>query len=539
MQETNEIIIELSEPQTAVLECRQSIILDMAGQGSGKSQNIGYSSGMFISDFPAALGFIGANTSMQLSQSTLVRVFKVWKDVYGFTEYDQKKNPAGSYVVDKRPPLHFEKIHHLRDYSGTISFYNGSLIFIGSLENYQAHDGKEFAWAHLDETKDTREEALKEVIIGRLRQYGLWYDVETGEVHFISNNPDGTKFTPDQAIQLNLKAWNPLYIHTSPALGGVKWLTDLFKLGKFEKEIKKEILKKAAGFFYKEYENKAVIIYSTHHNEQNLPPNYIENQESNLITEDAILKLVYGYPFGKSGGEYYPVFRRDQHVGRVEYIPGKPVHITWDFNGVPYMTCLLSQIIYITGYIDEVGNKHELPGIGLKAFEVMQIRFYREYCFGKFGEPGTANMNSTEAICQHFTAQHDPLITEVYYYGDASGASNIPGLGSVTNYKIIAEQLYSFIHNYSKRVRVPNVGVSARRSLIMKILAGRIPEVEIIFDESMEFTIGDFEHVKEGPDGKVKTKAIDKDTGKPYETLGHPTDAVEYEVCELCREYMI
>lgn len=532
MQENNEIIVELSEPQTTVLSVRKSIILDMAGKGSGKSQNIGYSSGMFISDFPQALGFIAANTAMQLSQSTLNRTFEVWKNVYGFTEYDAKSNPAGSYVVDKRPPLHFERIHRLRDYAGTISFYNGTLIYIGSLENYKAHDGKQFAWAHLDETKDTDENALREVIIGRLRQYGLWFNTDTADVYFDSS------LTPEEAEERGLEAWNPLYIHTSPALGGVKWLNEMFKLSNFQKEIKRDVLKGAGGFFFKEYENKAVIIYSTYHNEKNLPPNYIENQKVSLMFDDAILRDIYGFPFGKSGGEFYPTFRRDIHTAPVEFIPGKAVHITWDFNSVPYMTCLLSQVVYITRYIDQVGNKYAAPGVGLRPFEVMQIRFYKEYCFGKFGEEGTAQLNSTESICQQFEAEHDPIESEVYYYGDASGAANIPGMGSITNFKIIAEKLFRFIHNYSNRVRVPNVGVNARRKLINKILGGQIPGVELVFDESMKFTIDDFEQVKEGPDGKVKAKAKDPDTQKLYELVGHCTDAVEYEVCELCREYL-
>ncbi len=135
--EQYDVIVQLSEPQTAVMASRQARILNMAGQGSGKSQVIGYSSGMFISDFPQMLGFIGANTYLQLSQSTLVRVFDTWAKVYGFTEYDAKTNPGGAYIVDKRPPFHFQRFHKLRDYGGTISFYNGCLIFLGSLDNYK------------------------------------------------------------------------------------------------------------------------------------------------------------------------------------------------------------------------------------------------------------------------------------------------------------------------------------------------------------------------------------------------------------------
>lgn len=527
MQESsNDIEIILSEPQTAVLSSRAAVILDMAGQGSGKSQNIGYSSGMFITDFPQALGFIGANTYLQLSQSTLVRVYATWKAVYGFTEYDAKSNPGGAYVVDKKPPPHFERVHYLRDYSGTISFYNGALIFLGSLENYKAHDGKEFAWAHLDETKDTVENALKEVILGRLRQFGLWYERTTGDLFYDAD------LRAEGAEAKNLTAWNPLYIHTSPALGGVDWLNTMFKLDKFEKDIKTQVLQKERAFFYREFDNKAVIIYSTHHNAHNLPPNYIENQEANLLEEDKILKLVYGYPFAKSGGEWLPFFRRDQHVRPCPYKRGLSLHITWDFNASPYVTLLCAQIDFVTRFLDEVGTKHDEPGPRYKAIEVMVITFYKEYCL-------PAPQDTVEATCEAFRQDHDPMVDEVFYYGDGSGLSRIEGMGSLTQFKIIEGILYPFFHNDSKKVKFPNVAPFTRRDLLNKIFAGKIPTVEIYIDgDNCPNLVEDCEHVKKGPKGKVKEEAVDPVTKKKFEKRGHPTDALEYLVTEVCKHYI-
>lgn len=527
MQENNDIEILLSEPQTAVLSTRAAVILDMAGQGSGKSQNIGYSSGMFLTDFPEALGFIGANTYTQLSQSTLVRVFQNWRDVYGLTEYDAKSNPAGAFVVDKRPPAHFVRMHYLRDYEGTISFYNGALVFIGSLENYKAHDGKEFAWAHLDETKDTKEEALKEVIIGRLRQYGVWYQKETGDVYY---NADISKAESEEA---GLIAWNPLYIHTSPALGGVDWINKMFKLEKFAEDIKTAVLKEEAGYFHREFENKAVIIYSTHHNSHNLPPNYIENQKANLLEEDKILKLVYGYPFAKSGGEWFPFFRKDKHVRKSPFKPGIPIHQTWDFNATPYVTLECAQIEFVTRYLDEVGNKHNEPKPGFKALEVMIIWFYKEYCL-------LPPQDSTEATCHAFAQDHTPGIDEAFYYGDGSGLSRIPGMGSLSNFKIVESNLYMFFHNDSKKVKFPNVAPFTRRDLLNKIFAGQIPTVEIYIDpDGCPNLVEDCELVKKGPKGKLKETDKDPITKKLFEKRGHPTDAMEYLVSEVCKHYIV
>lgn len=529
MSEVIDIDIELSEPQAAVLETSKALILQMAGQGSGKSAIIGLSSGLFISYMPQVKGFIGANTHMQLSQSTLNAVFKVWKEKFGFEEYDQKARPAGAYVIDKRPPAHFVRYHTLKDYSGTISFFNGCLIFTGSLENYKAHDGKEFGWAHLDETKDTNKNALTDVILGRLRQLGVWRNPETCEVHF-------DPFLPhDEARARGLIGWNPLYIHTSPdPETDVKWLTEMFGLRKYEKQIKERVLMEESGYFHAEFGNKAVIIYSTHHNKKNLPPDYIDNQKSSMMYEEKIMKLVYGFPFGKSGCLWFPYFRRDQCVKKVLYEPGGSVHQAWDFNVIPYMTMLAAQIRYVTRYIDPTGVKYDEPAPGLRAIDVMQIRFYKEYCLE---EP----LNTTEAVCEAFAQDHAGTGAEgnCFYYGDASGLHRIPGMGSVSNFKIIAENLYLFFHNDSKRVRDPNVGVFTRRDLCNKIFSGKIPSIEIEIDEeNCPNLISDLENVKLGPKGKVKEEEKDPITQKKFQKNGHTSDAFEYIVSEVCRAFI-
>lgn len=525
MQQQNDLEIWLSEPQTAVLEARKPQILNMSGQGGGKSAIIGYSSGMFITDFPQVKGFIGANTEMQLTQSTLRAVFKSWADVHGYEEYDPKTNPSGAYVVDKKPPGHFKKFERFRKYHGIVSFYNGAIIFLGSLENYKAHDGKEFGWAHLDETKDTKEAALDEVIVGRLRQYGLWYHAGTGEIYF-----DNT-ISAEEAEMNNWIAWNPLYINTSPALGGVPWLNKKFHLDKFQKEIKKKVLRKERDYFHKEFDNKAVIIYSAYHNRHNLPPNYFENQEKSLVTIDKILKMVHGYPFSKSGGEFYPNFNRDKVVRHVPYIRGLAVHGTWDFNVVPYMTHVCAHIQFITRFLDEVGNKFDVPEHNFRPIEVMRISIYREYCLEN-------PKNSVEGCVEEFKGHHEPEETEYFYYGDASGLNRIPGLGSYTNFGAIRDGLWQYVHNQSKRVKGANIGPLKRRDLLNAIFAGTIPEVEIEIDEDCVKTIEDFEHVKEGVSGKFKEKVEDPVTKQKYEKYGHTSDAVEYLICEVAKQYI-
>lgn len=524
MNEQNVVLeVELSDPQMVVLSSIASITLDMAGQGGGKSRNIGYDTGMMIQEFPRAKGFIGANTQTQLSQSTLSEVFATWEAIYGFSQYEKVSNPTGTFVVDRRPPPHFKRNYTLRDYRGTISFWNGALIFIGSLENYSAHDGKQFAWAHLDETKDTVEDAVTKVILGRLRQYGLWYD-KAGNLYW-----DEVKEHEAENIAGGLQAFNPLKIHTSPAEGVAPWINKMFSLGKFQKEIKRKCEARGADFFHKEFDGKCAVIYSAYHNEKNLPPGHLQQKAKNLNNPDLAFMLIDAYPFSKTGGECYPAFNRDAHVRKVTRIKGHTVLQSWDFNVLPHMTCLCCTVREVIRYKNAVGTKFDEPAYGLMPVFVTQVLWYKEYC----PEPP---VSSVEQVGLLFKEDHDPKDTEVEYYGDSQGLNRIEGLGSTTRFTWVEEAMEAYLHAYSKKVKNPNVGPHSRIKLVNDILAGLYEDIEMYFDTDMTHTIEDFESVKIGPQGKHKPRPKDKDTGASFEKVGHETDCVEYCVSELFKD---
>ena len=226
---------QLSEPQQFIFNSPNRINLFMAGTGSGKTFLKGVLSARFIANFPQVIGFIAANTYEQLNTSTLKGIRDVWRKYFNMQD-------EVHYVVGKTPPANFNTDHHNYDrYDSIISFINGAVIYKGSLDNYKAHEGKEFGWGMLDETKDTKEEAVKEVILHRLRQPG---------------------------ILLNGKNINPLYIGTTPAK--VDWLNDWFRLDEYENEIQARIYDKEDYFRYEDGD-KCVSISSTFHNQVNLP----------------------------------------------------------------------------------------------------------------------------------------------------------------------------------------------------------------------------------------------------------------------------
>ncbi|WP_313418813.1 hypothetical protein [Sphingobacterium multivorum] len=457
-------------------------------------------------------GMIAANTYKQLSQSTLVAVRKVWKQEFNITEYDRIRNPNGVYVINKKPPAHF-KINEAYDrYDGIISFRNGAIIYIASLDNYAAHDGKELGWAELDETKDTKEEALTSVILGRMSQPGLYID-EHGNLVYLEEGSD--TFEP----------FNPVCINSSPAVATPEWLIDMFQLHEFDAEILEKITS-FPDFFYKEIDGKAIVIYSTHHNAHNLPRNYIDNRLKTLTKGDA-LKFVFGYPFSQTGGEFYDEFDRLRHVKPLPFLAGKPVHLTFDFNVLPYMTMLCSQIEINAMWADSENRLFDDYSDGKRLVQVTTVRFFKEYCL-------KSPQNDIKGVVSAFKAEYGGKVNTVYYYGDGSGHNRVPGKGEYRVYDDVEFELRGLIFDGSDRTMRRNPSVLKRRKFIQEILKGGIHFIIIEIDSiGCPELIRDFQYLKLGSDGKLKEVVKDPSTGQSWQKYGHTTDAMEYEICEL------
>jgi hypothetical protein len=387
-------------------------------------------------------------------------------------------------------------------------------MFMASLENYEAHDGKEIGWAELDETKDTKEDALKAVILARLSQSGLYYHKDTLE---ICGDDELLEF-PDEYPKDKMVPYNPCCINTSPAIGVVKWLTDMFGLQDLEKEIFDKITD-PDDYFYREDKEQAVCIYSTYWNEHNLPDNYISIRLSNL-SENEGLKFIYGYPFARTGDSYFRNFNKLRHIAPVKFVPGKPLHITYDFNVKPYMTLIVNQI-----HVDD----------DLKEF---QIRAIREYCL-------SSPHNSTEAVTKRMLDDFSGFDPYFLYYGDASGDYRQAGSGDHTQFDTVREVLRDYISRSSDKVPRKNKAVFNRRDFVDKILEEKLSidydggkyKAILRIDPSCENLISDFQWLKEGPDGKFKEKEEDPETKLKFEKIGHTSDAEEYLICEILESY--
>jgi hypothetical protein len=467
----------LSKPQRYILTSKAEINLFLAGVGSGKTHLDGIASSNFVQHAPLMRGFIGANTYNQLNTSTMLRIREVWQSVCGWKE-------GIHYVVNKKPLPNFStEGHNFDSYNGIVSFWNGCVIFTGSLDNAKAHDGKEFGWAILDETKDTKEEDVKETILTRLRQPGL----------FIDSN----KISTTGGV-----AWNPMYITTSPAK--VDWINNWFDLESYRAEIKTRIYQDG-DFFHRTYGNKAVAISSTYHNQKNLPANFISKilQENNTDRANA---LIFADPFSRSGGEFYTSFDAQKHVGKVEFVQGLPVHISFDQNVQPYITATLWQVVPTGG------------GYRLQQFD--------EFCL-KNPE------NTTEKLCRAIKKRWGGVMVQMFMYGDRSG-HNGGTRSSETDYIIIKRELRPYLSNASDRTNTVNPNVEARRDFINNMFEG-VYNYELLISKDCPRSIADLTYLKQDPNGnKLKERAKDEITGVSFEKYGHTSDSMDYFITKIC-----
>jgi phage terminase large subunit len=228
----------------------------------------------------------------------------------------------------------------------------------------------------------------------------------------------------------------------------------------------------------------------------------------------------------KTGGEFYTHYSRVKHNAKLPYIPNQPVHLTFDFNVLPYMTLLLVQISYVNKYVlDKIIYSEPVPGC--ETVEYTQIRFFKEYCL-------KSPLNSVSGVCQSFRSDYEEKIEGLFYYGDASGKNRIAGQGDKTNFKDVEEELAGLTNNSSNRVLRKNPRVLRRRDFIQKILKGGYFNIEILVDPDECPNLNkDFQFLKLGVDGKLKEKEKDPITKVEYEKYGHCTDAAEYLIVSM------
>jgi phage terminase large subunit len=210
-------------------------------------------------------------------------------------------------------------------------------------------------------------------------------------------------------------------------------------------------------------------------------------------------RLLHGDWFAqpKTGGEFYKKFDEARNVKKTTYDNTKALHITFDFNVNPYMTCCVWQID------------------GLNAYQINEI------CL-------KTPRNTTADTCKEFAAQYFNHEAGLFIYGDPAGKhEDTRSEKGFNDYTIIERELKSF--KPERRVSSSAPSVVMRGRFINAVFAGEIEGLSLTISDKCTNTIADYNFVKESAEGtKAKNKTRDTMTKVSFEKYGHTSDANDY-----------
>lgn len=211
-----------------------------------------------------------------------------------------------------------------------------------------------------------------------------------------------------------------------------------------------------------------------------------------------------------TGFEYYGMFNRVPNVETAR-IRKLPIHITFDFNVMPYMSCIVNQV-----YMDKLTGKVVFHAI-------------REYCLKPPHSTVKATVNAMLRDWEPHIKQYGCFV-----YGDASGNNRIPSSEVRTLYGDVQKHMRGYMAARNKRVSRSNrkhVIVSAdgsigRYELMQKLMSGFEPYMYRV-DPKCEKLIEDYESVQIDANGGKSKKKVKVD-GVQFEKWGHTSDAQDY-----------
>jgi len=212
----------------------------------------------------------------------------------------------------------------------------------------------------------------------------------------------------------------------------------------------------------------------------------------------------------RTGGEFWKDFNSNKHVQTVEWDEANPLHISWDENVNPFLTCLIWQ------------------GVG------KEVRQIDEICLE---DP----RNRVADVCAEFMRRYPPSrVKGLFVYGDRTSIKEDTKLEKGENF---FTKIIQHLREYKPVLRMQSVNPSVVQSagFINQIYAGRIPDIEIIIAANCKKSLRDYQYALEDSDGTLKkSKKVHPVTKVSYEEYGHPSDAKRYFLTVyFLKEYQI
>ncbi|CAB4218781.1 Bacteriophage terminase, large subunit [uncultured Caudovirales phage] len=218
----------------------------------------------------------------------------------------------------------------------------------------------------------------------------------------------------------------------------------------------------------------------------------------------------------QSGGQFYKCFSRAKHIGSIKdlypdmdhggrpYNPELPLHMAWDFNVNPYVTCCIWQI----------NGK-----VSMKIAEIL------------LQHPRNTNM----AVCAEFEKKFPGHTAGLFIYGDPGGLKQ--STADETTVRVKEKDYSEFtkiesrLSAYRPQRRVPRVypPVKLRGDFISEIMEFNYAGITFVIDEGCKKSVAEYSYLKEASDGtKHKEMYKDEVTEVQCQKYGHISDADDY-----------
>lgn len=240
----------------------------------------------------------------------------------------------------------------------------------------------------------------------------------------------------------------------------------------------------------------------------------IDDFEKDKLTDNAYYQ-VYGLGnWGKirTGGEFWKDFNVNKQLTKIGWNEELPIHITFDENVNPFLTCLVWQIIPAM----EIRSKD-----GALLWTKKQAIQIDEICLP---DP----RNRRHHVCNEFIARYPVLrVKGLFIYGDRTSLKEDTAKEKGENF---FTDISKYLKDYRPTQRLQSVNPSVVQSagFINQTYRGET-SIEILINERCKKSIYDYQYALEDSDGTLKkTKKTHPVTKVSYEEYGHPSDAKRY-----------
>jgi hypothetical protein len=211
----------------------------------------------------------------------------------------------------------------------------------------------------------------------------------------------------------------------------------------------------------------------------------------------------------RTGGEYLKNFSTSYHTGLLSYDSNLPLHITFDENVNPYVSCTVWQ----------------LNGNNLNQIDEVLLPDPR---------------NTLQHTCNEFKNRYKGHNAGLFVYGDATSKKQDTKLEKGTNFYTLIQ---AYLEEFKPQLRLNNINPSVVMSkLFLDAIYNNQYDFRIMIDSNKcKKSIYDYQYALENAEGGIDKRMVtNKLTGIRYQEFGHLVDAKKYLVTYLFKsEYQI